>query len=82
MKEVKIVRFNPDWSDDMENDQAAPNTRYAEKRLTELVNEGWNIVSSSGASFAHDFFPAFIVLVRDLDEYIEQTTLDIMTGRD
>ena len=66
MKEVKIVRFNPSWKDQDKKSQANINTYATEEKLAVLINDGWEIVSSGGGSYAHPMFlPAFVILVRE-----------------
>ena len=61
MKEVKIVRFDPSWSEDRR--EKAPNTRWAKETLTNLENEGFEVRAAAGMSNAG--WPAFVILVRD-----------------
>ena len=61
MKEVKIVRFTLSRDDD-KRDVGTPAT---EKKLTEFVNDGWNIITSGGVEAGGKWDIAFVILVRE-----------------
>jgi hypothetical protein len=73
MKEVKIVRFSLDPQADNQKRGAgnvfgsAPYSGlvYTEAELTQLVNEGWQIVTAGGTSAGAATPLGFIVLTRE-----------------
>ncbi len=48
MKEVKIVRFNPNLQADTVRHPVRQNTADMEATLKKMVNDGWTIVAAGG----------------------------------
>jgi hypothetical protein len=73
MKEVKIVRFSLDPQTDSQKRGAGnvfgaspySGLVYTEEELTQLVNEGWQIVTAGGSAAGAATPLGFVVLMRD-----------------
>ena len=58
MKEIKIVRFNPNLQADTVKHPIRQNTAEAEATLSAMANDGWHIVAAGGDN------NAFVILER------------------